>query len=405
MPGARFSPRAISSWRRACCRRHAIRGELHFTSRWPKQPVSFEGKRIGVVGTGSSGIQAIPVIAREAGRLTVFQRTANYSVPAQNGPHDPVWLADYKSRYAEIRAAERKSGFATYWSAFEVNPLSALEVTPEEREREYEWRWNRGGTGMMVAFRDLLTDLDANRTAADFVRAKIRDIVKDPETARKLQPAEDQPISCRRLCVDTGYYDTFNRPNVDLIHLGEDPIERITSHGVQTRSNSIELDMLILATGFDPVTGALSRIDIRGRDGIELKEKWKDGPRSYLGIVGSGFPNLFAVNGPLGVNGNFVTASELVVDWIAGLIRFAETNGYGEIDATKQAEDGWVEHVRVGADRMTALQTPTCNAWWAKRREADGRRIFLLHMEGIGEYMKLCDEIAAAGYRGFDFRA
>jgi len=381
-----------------------FKGSVYFTSKWPKNAESLRGKRVGVIGTGSSGVQVIPEIAREASSLTVFQRTPSYSVPSQNAPYDPAGLADYRSRYVDIRALERESAFATYWSAFEMNDRSALDVSADEREMEYEMRWRRGGLGFGVAYNDLMTNLAANRTAADFVRKKIGEIVRDPIKAQKLKPPEDQPLMCRRLSVNTGYYEVFNQSNVDLVDLREEPIDSIESNTISTKTRRVHLDVLILATGFDPILGALSAIDIRGKGGLSLAMKWREGPRNYLGIVTAGFPNMFLINGPLGINGNFITASELVVDWLAELIRFAEGNGFREIDTRTDAENRWVQRVRESAEPAVVLHASGCNAWWAKRDHLGKPAIFLLFMSGIGEYMRECRQVSAAGYRGFEFK-
>jgi cation diffusion facilitator CzcD-associated flavoprotein CzcO len=379
-----------------------FRGAKYFTSMWPKDPVSFENRRVAIIGTGSSAIQALPVIAREASHVTVFQRTPKYSVPAQNGPIAPQWLAEYKARYAEIRAKERESALATCWSAFEINEKSALEVSSQERQREYESRWNRGGPGFMISFRDLLTDLDANRTAADFIRRKIEGIVKDRGKIRKLMPPESQPIACKRLCVDIGYFETFNRDNVDIVDLREDPIETIEPTGVRTRSASFDVDVLILATGFDAFDGALRPIDIRGIGGLALSDKWKDGPRSYLGIVASGFPNLMTINGPLTSMGNYMTSTEMAVDWMTELIRFAEQRSFRAIDATQEAEEAWVTRVKRAADGLVALNG--CNSYFVGANVPGKPRVFLGYAGGIGEFGAHCAEIARSGYPGFEFR-
>ena len=354
------------------------------------------------MGTGSSAIQMIPVIAEDASSLTVFQRSQNYSVPAQNHPMDPQWLEEYKSRQQEIREKERKSPLATYWSAFENGELSALEVSAEEREREYEWRWQRGGAGFMVSYADLVTNMDANRTASDFVRRKIKETVTDPEKARKLLPPPEEPIACKRLCCDSGYYETFNRETVTIVDLNEDPIEAIESEGIRTRSNQFELDVLVLATGFDAYTGALDRIDIRGRGGLALRDKWKDGPRNYLGVVASGFPNLMAINGPLTAIGNFMMSTELLVDWITDLIVFAETKKFREFDAIKESEDEWVKRSKQISDGLIAMHQ--CNSYFVGANVPGKARGFLTYMGGIGEYHEVCGEIARSGYPGFDFR-
>ena len=314
-----------------------FQGQKYFTSSWPETPVSFAGQRVGIIGTGSSAVQAIPLIAAQADRLTVFQRTPAYSVPAVNGPVDAAYLDDYKARYPELRAAIRKTWMATYSNAFEARADALLDVSPEARVAEFESRWRAGGGGFMLAFQDLMTNMDANREASDFVRAKIRQTVKNPETARKLLPKDDLPLACKRLCLDSGYYETFNRPNVELVDLKQDPLRGITPNGVQTEHAEFEFDTLILATGFDAFVGAMLRIDIRGIDGVSLADKWRDGPRNYLGVVAAGFPNLLMINGPLTAGGNFMTSTELLVDWAAGLIAAAQARRARFVDATARS--------------------------------------------------------------------
>ncbi|HLL51321.1 MAG TPA: NAD(P)/FAD-dependent oxidoreductase, partial [Thermomicrobiales bacterium] len=290
-------------------------GTTYHTSHWPHTDVDFTSQRVGVIGTGSSAIQSIPIIARQAATLVVFQRTPNFSVPAWNAPLDPAYERQVKADYAEFRrqARESRAGFVV-----PVTGQSALAVSPEERQREYESRWQRGGLGFGQAYTDLLTQQEANDTAADFFRAKIHAIVRDPAVAEALVP-KDYPLGTKRICVDTDYYDTFNRDNVTLVDLRSEPIEAITPRGVRTRAAEYEFDSIVFATGFDAMTGALLNIDIRGRGGITLREKWADGPRTYLGIAIAGFPNLFTITGPgsPSVLSNMMVSIEQHVDWIA----------------------------------------------------------------------------------------
>jgi cyclohexanone monooxygenase len=273
--------------------RESFEGPTYHTGRWPHAGVDFTGRRVAVIGTGSSGIQSIPQIAEQAAHLTVFQRTPAYSIPAHNGPIDPDFLREVMADYAGFR---RRNAAQPFGANFPRNETSALEVTPEEREREYEARWQRGGLAFMTSFADLLRDRDANATAAEFVRRKIREIVRDPAVAEKLAPK--QILGCKRLCVDTGYYATFNRPNVTLVDVSETPIEAITPRGVRVGGVEYEIDCIVFATGYDAMTGALMSIDIRGREGRSLRDKWATGPRTYLGVGTAGFPNLLSSLGP-----------------------------------------------------------------------------------------------------------
>ena len=273
--------------------RDSFGGATYHTGRWPHEEVDFSGLRVAVIGTGSSAIQSIPVIAKQAAHLTVFQRTANYSVPAQNRPLDPAEVATVKADYRGLRE-EAKTRFGCF--VVDLPRPSALADSPERRVAEFERRWQTGGLTFMASYEDLLFDPDANDTAAEFVRAKIRETVRDPETARRLMPTN--VIGCKRLCVDTGYFETYNRPNVRLIDINEQPIRAITESGVAVEGEEIEADAIVFATGFDAMTGSLKRIDIRGRGGLPLREAWEAGPRTYLGLAVNGFPNLFTITGP-----------------------------------------------------------------------------------------------------------
>jgi cyclohexanone monooxygenase len=376
-------------------------GECYFTSRWPKHEVDLSNKRVGIIGTGSSGIQLIPVVARQAAHLTVFQRTANYSVPAQNSPVDPESLKDYRARYKEIRAAERSSWLGTYWATFEVNTKSARAVSEEERLREYEWRWNRGGQGFMVAFSDIMTDLEVNKTCADFVRSKIAAIVKDPVKREALLPPQEDAFACKRLCVDTGYFDTYNQDHVKIVNLRQDPIVRVESDGVRTTQELHRCDVLLLATGFDAFTGALTRVDIRGLGGEQLKEKWKAGPVSYLGILTARFPNMFHVNGPLTVVGNGVTTTEMLVDRIVELLLYAEESKFATIDTSEEAENAWRDEVLEAAKTMPALFA--CKSWFFGANVPGKPAMFMTYFGGLAPYHERFHQVAQQGYRGFKF--
>jgi len=374
----------------------SFKGKWYHTGHWPHEGVDFTGQRVGVIGTGSSAIQSIPIIAEQAAHLFVFQRTPNFSVPAHNAPLDAEYERRVKANYAEFRRQARESrvGFVV-----ERNDASALEVSPEEREREYEARWKRGGLGFSSTFNDLLISKDANDTAAEFFRAKIRSIVRDPAVADTLTP-KHYPLGTKRLCVDTNYYATFNRDNVTLVDLKTSPIEAITPDGVRTSRQAYTLDSIVFAIGFDAMTGALLAIDIRGRDGQTLKERWAEGPRTYLGVSVAGFPNLFMITGPgsPSVLSNMIVSIEQHADWIADCIEYLRNNGRQAIEATVEAQDEWVEHVNeVG--HLTLY--PQANSWYMGANIPGKPRIFMPYIGGVGVYRQKCDEVAAKGYEGF----
>ena len=371
-------------------------GAWYQTSRWPHAEVDFTGHRVGVIGTGSSAIQSIPIIARQAASLIVFQRTPNFSVPAWNAPLDPDYERGVKADYAAYRQRLRESRVGYVVPA---NDRSALAVSPEERERAYEERWQRGGLGFGQAFNDLLVNKEANDTAADFFRSKIRAIVRDPAVAEKLLP-RDYPLGTKRICVDTGYYETFNRDNVTLVDLRAEPIVTITPRGVRTGAAEHALDSLVFAIGFDAMTGALNAIDIRGRAGVALRETWNTGPRSYLGLAVAGFPNLFTVTGPgsPSVLSNMMVSIEQHVDWIAACLAHLQQAGFHTIEATEEAQDAWVRH----ADEVAnATLFPRGNSWYTGANIAGKRRGFMPYAGGVGAYRTTCDEIAERGYEGF----
>jgi cyclohexanone monooxygenase len=375
-------------------------GAWYHTGRWPHGGVDFTGQRVGVIGTGSSAIQSIPIIARQAAHLFVFQRTANFSIPAHNAPLDPDDERRVKARYADYRRQARESrvGFVV-----EGSGQSALAVTAAERQRQYEARWNRGGLGFNATFDDLLTSQEANDTAAEFLRARIRAIVRDPAVAEALAP-RGYPVGTKRLCVDTGYYDTFNRENVTLVDLRQSPLEAIAPTGVRTRGAAYALDSIVFATGFDAMTGALLNIDIRGRAGRTLQDAWAEGPRTYLGLAVAGFPNLFTITGPgsPSVLSNMIVSIEQHVDWIADCLAHLGRRGLSGIEATGDAEAEWVAHV--GEVGHTTLY-PLANSWYVGANVPGKPRIFMPYVGGVGVYRKRCDEVAAGGYRGFALSA
>ncbi len=371
-------------------------GPIFNTGNWPHEPVDFTGLHVGVVGTGSSGIQSIPVIAQQAAQVTVFQRTPNYSVPAQNVPLTPEREREVKANYAALRQrnAESRVGYVvpTY-------PYSALEASPEEREEVYEERWRRGGLGFGGAYTDLLINREANETAAEFLRQKIRGIVHDPDTAETLSP-RTYPIGTKRICVDSGYYATFNQPHVRLVDLRRDPFTEVTAGGVRTAQEAFQLDCLVFATGFDAMTGALNRIDIRGRDGQTLRDLWAEGPRSYLGIAVAGFPNMFTITGPgsPSVLSNMMVSIEQHVEWITAFLAAQEAEGLDMFEPDHTAQDAWVTHVN---DVAAATLMPQANSWYMGANIPGKPQIFMPYAGGVGHYRNLCADIAARGYPGF----
>jgi cyclohexanone monooxygenase len=369
-------------------------GNVYHTGVWPHEGVDFTAKRVGVIGTGSSAIQSIPIIADQASRVTVFQRTPNYSVPAHNSPLDPDYVADVKARYNAYRAENWQRGFG---ADFRDNERSAFEVSDAEREAEYEDRWARGGLAFLAAFADLAFDDDANATARDFIARKIAAAVDDPELAEKLTP--HTPVGCKRLCVDTNYYQTFNRDHVELVDLREHPITEVTSTSVKTDAGEYEVDCLILATGFDAMTGAITNVDIRGAGGVSLQDKWQQGPRAYLGLATAGFPNLFMITGPgsPSVLSNMLPSIEQHVEWVADCIEYLNAHQYAAIEAQVDAEDAWVEHVNETAELSIY---PNCNSWYLGANVEGKKRVFMPYL-GVPPYVEKCKQVVANDYEGF----
>ena len=372
-------------------------GEKYHTGAWPHEGVDFTGLRVGIVGTGSSAIQAIPVIAGEAAHLTVFQRTPNYSIPAHNGAMDREREADVKAEYPAFRERNRQmpAGLGA-----DMNPMhdEFAEVPPDERQRRFEERWAYGGFSFMASFADMLMSQEANDAAAGFVREKIRGIVRDPEVADLLSP--HNVIGCKRICLDSGYFETFNRPNVTLVDVSSAPIEKITKTGLRTGGRDYGLDAIVFATGFDAMTGALARIDIRGRGGRTLRSKWEDGPRAYLGLGVAGFPNLFVITGPgsPSVLSNMLPSIEQHVDWIADCVAWMRDRGHAAIEATPEAENEWVAHV---GEVAGATLYPTCNSWYLGANVPGKPRVFMPYL-GFPPYVEKCDAVAANDYEGFE---
>ncbi|WP_168706690.1 flavin-containing monooxygenase [Gordonia paraffinivorans] len=376
--------------------RDRFEGESYHTGEWPHHEVSFAGKRVGVIGTGSSGIQSIPVIAETAEQLVVFQRSPNYSIPAGNRPLTEEYIAEVKANYAERRRLSRESGGGTPNFPY---PKGALEVDEAERKRIYDEWWQRGGYLFAKAFPDQTTSLEANDTAREYVEAKIREIVKDPAVADDLIPT-DHPIGTKRIVTDSGYFETFNRDNVKLVNLRKTPIEEITDTGVRTSDHLYELDMIVYATGFDAMTGSLSRIDIRGRGGRKLVDEWSAGPRTYIGLAVHGFPNMFIVTGAgsPSVLANMVLGAEQHVDWISDCISYLGEHDAKSIEADAEAVDEWVAECNAKA---SATLFPQANSWYMGANIEGKPRVFMPYIGGFANYGRIIDEVADSGYKGF----
>jgi cation diffusion facilitator CzcD-associated flavoprotein CzcO len=350
-----------------------------------------------LVGTGSTGIQATPVIAETAAHLTVFQRTANYSVPAHNAPLTPEFKRWMKANHAEIRHVTRAN---TNGQPFFIEDRSVWDVTPEERQALYEAAWAKGGLQFRASFRDLLFDKEANDTAAEFLKNKIREIVRDPATAELLADI-DHPYAAKRPPIDTGYFETFNRDNVSLVDVRTAPIERITPAGLRTAAAEYPLDIIVFATGFDAMTGPLLRMDIRGRAGLPLREAWAAGPRTYLGLQVAGFPNLFTITGPgsPSVLTNMPVAIEQHVEWITDCIAHMRAKGLATLEPREDAVEDWVAQVNAAAD---ATLLPQASSSWYLGANVPGKpRVFMPYAGGMARYRAICDDIAAKGYQGF----
>ena len=380
--------------------RETFSGPTYHTSRWPHDGVDFTGKRVGIIGTGSSAVQSIPVIAREAKHLFVFQRTPTYSIPAHNKPLDPEEERRIKSDYRGFRARIAQLAFDVDG---DFSDRLALSVSEDERRRVYEQRWSYGGLSWLGAFGDLITDLEANETGQAFVRGKIRELVNDPGVAEALMP--NHAIGTKRLCIDTGYYETFNRPNVTLVDLRRTPIEEIVATGIRTSEKLFEIEALIFATGFDAMTGALNRIDIRGLNGRALKDAWAAGPKTYLGVATAGFPNLFMIAagpGSPGVLSNMLPSIEQHVNFIAGIVKHMADRQLSRIEATEAAQEAWVAHVNeVAAPTLF----PSTNSWYVGANIPGKPRIFMPYIGGYPVYVEKCKDVASKSYEGFALSA
>ncbi|WP_428486772.1 flavin-containing monooxygenase [Rhodopila sp.] len=374
----------------------SFRGKTYHTGQWPHEGVDFTGLRVGVIGTGSSAIQSIPMIARQAEHVMVFQRTPNFSIPSRNRPmtedYERAWKDAYPAKRAEARMM--RTGVLT-----DPNDAAAMETPEAARLAVYEQRWADGGTSFMAAFNDLIVNKASNDTAAEFVRGKIRDMVTDPVKAELLAPTS-HPIGTKRICVDTDYYLTYNRPNVDLVDVRDAPIKELTPDGLRAGDRAYAFDAIVFATGFDAMTGALTRINIAGRNGQTLADKWEAGPRTYLGLMTAGFPNLFMITGPgsPSVLSNMMVSIEQHVDWISDCLSHLTSRQLDQIEPTLAAEDNWVEHVNQVAH--TTLY-PAAASWYMGANIPGKPRVFMPYIGGVGAYRLKCDEVAAKGYEGF----
>jgi len=378
--------------------RDSFEGESYHTARWPQEGVDVAAKRVAVIGTGSSGVQSIPLLAEQAADLTVFQRTPNFSYPAYNAPLADGVMAATKATYPALREAARNSRAGI---PIEPPQRSALEVDEDTRRAAFEERWTQGTLfGLPGTFNDLLKDKAANDTVAEFVRDKIRAIVDDPDVAERLCPT-DHPLGTKRPCLDTNYYATYNRPDVHLVDVRATPLVEITPKGIRTTDGEYEFDVIVYATGFDAMTGALTAIDIRGVGAQSLAKKWESGPRTFLGLAVAGFPNLFIITGPgsPSVLSNMILGIEQHVDWIMNCLCYLDQHGLRSIEASVEAEDAWVDHVReIGEYTLY----PQANSWYMGANVPGKARVFMPYVGGLPTYRQRCDDVAARGYAGFE---
>jgi len=373
-----------------------FRGEWYHTGQWPKHEVDFAGKRVGVIGTGSTGTQLIPVVASKAAALTVFQRTPAYIMPARNAPLDPEFVEDVKANYPEIW---RKAKASRGGMPFDPPVLDFDDVSEEEARRLYEEAWERGGVRVLQVFKDVYSNPKSNEFAAEFFRSKVRQIVKDPATAEILSP-KGYPVGAKRVALDTNYYETFNLPHVRVVDVKATPISRITPEGIRVGDTDHPLDMIIFATGYDAVTGSFRAIDVRGRGGVRLADRLEEGPRSYLGLGFAGFPNLLTVNGPCNpaLSTNVPVSIEHDVEWIADCIAYLEKNRIKAIEPTEEAEEAWVRNTQELVEGTIFEQADS----WQFGSNVPGKpRRFLLWLGGHSAFREKCAEVAGAGYEGF----
>ena len=375
----------------------SFEGEWHHTGSWPHEKVDFTGKRVAVIGTGSSGVQAIPVIAEQAGHLTVFQRTPQYTIPARHETVDRRFLEEeVKPNYDEII---EKARWSPGGDPAERTEVSALEVTAQERREAYEAAWVKGGVRFIYTFQDISTDRRANDTVSEFIRSKIRETVKDPETAEKLMPT-DHPFGSKRSLIDTNYFDTYNRENVELVDIRHSPIQEITPKGIRTEDDEFEFDIIVFATGFDAMTGTFFKMDIRGRKDLSLKDKWSEGPKTYLGVQAAGFPNMFMITGPgsPSVLTNMPTAIEQHIEWISNLVEYMREHGIEAIEPDTDSEIAWESHVQEAVEPTMFM---LANSWYFGANIPGKPRVFTPYAGGLGTYRKKCNEIADNDYEGF----
>ena len=377
----------------------SFRGEIIHSALWPKHKVEYAGKRVAIIGTGSSGMQMTPVIAEQAAHLTVFQRTPNYSIPASNAP-----VSDEEDRKvkANYRARREQAWNSPTGLGFYPSKQSALDASPEEREKVYEAAWHRLGFGFALSYFDILLSKPANDTAADFIRKKIGSVIDDPVLRNKLVPS-GHPFAARRPSVDSGYFQAFNRSNVELADIRESPIVEFTPEGIRTTAKLHEFDMIIYATGFDALTGSLLKPEIVGRAGVTLKEKWANGPVTQLGVSVNGFPNMLIVVGPGSPSllSNVLVSTEQQIDWLATLIRKMDADGVVEFEATAQAEQDWVAHVN---ERVKGTLYLTTDSYYNGAEVSGKPRVFMPYTGGVRGYRRILDKCAAEGYSGFELR-
>ena len=373
-------------------------GNIYHTGNWPHEKIDFTGQHVAVIGTGSSAIQSIPVIAAEAEHLTVFQRTPHWTVPARNVPMTDDYERNWKDAYAEKRANMRGSMSGSLRAVAPID-VSALDVSDEEREEAYRERWAAGGMSLLRSYNDLLTSNDANETAASWVRQRIKATVNDPAKAELLAP-KTYPLGTKRLCLDTDYYETYNRDNVVLVDIASTPIDQLTATGLETGGRSYDFDSIVLATGFDAMTGTLLRVDIQGRDALTLKEKWQAGPRTYMGLMTEGFPNLFTITGPgsPSVKSNMLTSIEQHAEWVTDALIWLRDENIASMEAESAAENSWTDHVQDVANQTLFTKA---NSWYMGANIPGKPRLFMPYLGGVGAYRQKCDEIAAAGHEGF----
>jgi cation diffusion facilitator CzcD-associated flavoprotein CzcO len=378
-----------------------FQGKWYHTGLWPHEGVDFRGKRVAQIGTGSTGIQAAPVIAKTAGHLTVFQRTANYSVPAHNAPLSPERKKELKARIGETRRTMRSTPNG---HPFTIEDRSVFDVSDEERRQIFEKQWEKGGLQFRAAFNDITTSKKANDTAAEFLKDKIRQIVKDPKTAQILADI-DHPYAAKRPPIDSFYFETFNQPHVTLVDVRSDPIEAITPKGIRLKSGAEhEVDIIVFATGFDAMTGSLAKLNIKGRGGLPLAKAWEAGPRNYLGLQVAGFPNMFTITGPgsPSVLCNMPVPIEQHAEWIADCIDHMRRNGIERIEAKPESMDRWVAHVNEAAN---ATLLPEAHHSWYLGANVPGKpRVFMPYAGGMARYKDICDDVAAKGYEGFELQ-